>query len=230
MFVATWVLLVLQKSKPYYFASSFPVMMAAGGVAWEQWTSGRRWRWARWVMAVNLVAGLLIFLPLALPVLSPAGLDAYQKKLGLVPTTGEIGHTAALPQYFSDRFGWEELARTVSEIYEALPAGDRSRAVIIGGNYGHSGALEYWSKRYALPPVYGVHNNYWLWGPPPVDPETVVIVINADPESLGTMFESVEIAGVSETPWAQESRMTVLVCRGVKRSIDEIWDEARIFV
>ncbi len=52
MFVVTWVFLVLQKSKPYYFASSMPVMMAAGG-AWERWTSGRRWRWGRWAMAVR---------------------------------------------------------------------------------------------------------------------------------------------------------------------------------
>ncbi len=70
MVVVTWVLLVLQKSKPYYFAASFPVLMAAGGVAWERWTTGRRWRWGRWAMAVNLLVGLIVFLPLALPALS----------------------------------------------------------------------------------------------------------------------------------------------------------------
>ena len=54
MVIVTWVFLVFQKSKPYYFAASFPVMMAAGGVAWERWTHSKRWRWARWAMAANL--------------------------------------------------------------------------------------------------------------------------------------------------------------------------------
>ena len=230
MFIATWVLLVMQKSKPYYFAASFPVMMAAGGVAWERWTSGRRWRWARWLMAVNLVAGLVIFAPIALPLLTPEGVDAYQKNLGIVPNTGEVGHTAALPQYFSDRFGWEELARTVSEVYAGLPAADRARSVVLGSNYGHAGALEYWSRQYDLPPVYGVHNNYWLWGPPPVDDQSVLIVISSNPRRVEGLFDSVIEAGVAATPWAQESHMRVLVCRGLKQSIDEVWEEVKTFI
>jgi len=230
MFVVTWVILVLQKSKPYYFASSMPMMMAAGGVAWERWTNGRRWRWGRWVLAANLIAGLVIFLPIALPVLSPAGVDAYQKKLGIVPNTGEVGHTADLPQYFSDRFGWEELARTVSEVYLDLTPEERRNCVVIGRNYGHSGALEYWSEKYDLPPVYGRHNNYWLWGPPPVDENTIIIAINLNPEWLVENFEAFEEGGVSETPFAQESRFTVWVCRGLERPIDEVWDEIKLFI
>jgi len=229
MFVVTWALLVLQKSKPYYFASSLPVMMAAGGVAWERWTGGRRWRWARWVMAANLVAGLMIFMPIALPVLSPAGVDAYQKKLGIVPNTGEVGHDAELPQYFSDRFGWEELARVVSKIYRDLPLEERDKCVVLGRNYGHAGALEYWSRDYDLPPVYSFHNNYWLWGPPKTAGD-VVIVITGRRESLEELFEQVVEAGVAETPFAQESRMTVWVCSGLRRPIEEIWQEIKLFI
>ncbi len=230
MVAVTWVFLVLQKSKPYYFASSFPVMMAAGGVAWERWTSGRRWRWGRWAMTANLAVGLMIFLPLALPVMSPDGLDAYQKRLGIVPNTGEVGHDSELPQYFSDRFGWRNLARVVAEVGEQLPAGDRERAIVLGRNYGHAGALEYWSRSHDLPPVYGRHNNYWLWGPPPADQDTVVIAINFDADDLEELFEEVVEAGVAETPWAMESRLRVLVCRGLKRPIDEVWEEVKIFI
>ncbi len=230
MFVVTWVFLVLQKSKPYYFASSMPVMMAAGGVAWERWTGADRWRWARWLMAANLVVGLFVFLPLGLPVLSPPDLDAYQKRLGMVPNTGEVGHDSELPQYFSDRFGWQNLARVVSEVYQDLPAADRERAIVLGRNYGHSGALEYWSEEYDLPPVYGRHNNYWLWGPPPADAQTVVLAINFRTSDLEELFEEVVEAGVAETPWAQESHLRILVCRGLKRPIDQVWAEAKIFI
>ncbi len=230
MFVVTWVFLVLQKSKPYYFASSMPVMMAAGGVAWERWTSAGRRRWVRWAMAVNLVVGLIVFLPLALPILSPPDLDAYQKRLGIVPNTGEVGHDSALPQYFSDRFGWRNLARVVAEVYDDLPLEDRPRTIVLGENYGHSGALEYWSKDYDLPPVYGPHNNYWLWGPPPAGEQTVVIATGIDRDDLEQIFEEVITAGVAETPWAMESRISVLVCRGLKRPIDEVWAEAKHFI
>ncbi len=230
MVVATWVFLVLQKTKPYYFATSVPVLMAAGGVAWERWTAARRWRWGRWAWAANLAAGFLVFLPLALPVLSPSALDAYQKRLGMVPNTGEVGHTSALPQYFSDRFGWQNLARVVAEVYADLPADDRARAIALGRNYGHAGALEYWSRDYDGPPVYGRHNNYWLWGPPPADAETVVIAVNFEADDLEEIFAEVVAAGVAESTWALESHLTVFVCRGLKRPIDEVWAEVKIFI
>jgi hypothetical protein len=229
MFVATWIVLVLQKSKPYYFASSFPVMMAAGGVAWEQWTNGWRWRWARWVLAAGLLAGLVIFMPIALPILSPAGVDAYQKKLGIAPAAQEVGHTAALPQHFSDRLGWEELARVVSEVYQSLPEADREQCLVWGRNYGHAGAIEYWSRDYDLPPVCSTHNNFWMWGPPE-NAGAVVIVIRGSRESLEEIFEEVVEAGVAETPYAQESSMTVWLCRGMRVPIEQLWQTGKSFI
>jgi hypothetical protein len=163
-------------------------------------------------------------------VLSPADLDAYQTRLGIGVTTGEVGHTSALPQYFSDRFGWENLARVVSTIYTGLPEADRSRAIVLGRNYGHSGALEYWAKGYELPPVYGRHNNYWLWGPPRADRDTVVIAVGFDAESLQAYFGEVVEAGVAESDWALESRIPVVICRGLERPIREVWAEVKIFI
>jgi hypothetical protein len=230
MVVVTWVFLVLQKSKPYYFASSFPVVVAAGGAAWERWTRAGPWKWVRWVLVANLLVGLVVFLPMALPILSPPALDAYQQRLGIAPQPSEVGHTAELPQHFSDRLGWENLARVVSEVYRDLPASDRARTIVVGRNYGHSGALEYWSNAYELPPVYGRHNNYWLWGPPPADEQTVVIAINFDADDMAEIFEEVVEAGVAETPWALESRLGILVCRGLNRPINELWEEIKVFI
>jgi 4-amino-4-deoxy-L-arabinose transferase-like glycosyltransferase len=229
MVVATWVILVVQKSKPYYFASSFPVLMAAGGVAWERWTKGRWWRWARWAMVANLIVGAAVFLPIAVPVLSPEGVARYQERTGINPAAQEVGHTSTLPQHFSDRLGWEELARAVSEVYTSLPEDERKRCVAIGGNYGHAGALEYWSKRYPLPPVACPHNNYWFWGPPDADRD-VVIGIRGSRESWEELFDEVVEAGVSETPYALESHITIWVCRGPRRPIDEIWERYKSFI
>jgi 4-amino-4-deoxy-L-arabinose transferase-like glycosyltransferase len=228
MFVLTYVILILQKSKPYYFAASFPVLMAAGGVAWERWTNGRRWRWARWVMAVNLVAGGVMLAPMALPLLSPEKTLAYMQRLGTVPAPQEVGHTSPLPQYFSDRFGWEELAKKVSDVYQGLPEEEQSGCVVFGRNYGHAGSLEYWSRRYPLPPVACLHNNYWIWGPPAIDAE-VWIVIRGSRESLEELFEEVIDAGASISPHALESHMAIWICRGLKRPIEDIWAKNKAY-
>jgi 4-amino-4-deoxy-L-arabinose transferase-like glycosyltransferase len=228
VFVATFVILVIQRSKPYYFAASFPVLMAAGGVAWERWTSGRWLRWVRWVMVVVLLGGGVVMSPMAVPLLSPQKTVEYGQRMGIIPAAQEVGHTSALPQYFSDRLGWEKLARIVYTVYMRLPPGERERCVVLGQNYGHAGALEYWSRRYELPPVYATHNNYWLWGPPQ-EPFEIAIVVRGNRERLLELFEEVVEAGIVESPYAMESRMTIWVCRGLRRPIEDIWRESKSF-
>jgi 4-amino-4-deoxy-L-arabinose transferase-like glycosyltransferase len=227
---AVWLLLVLQKSKPYYFAGAVPVLLAAGGVAWEGWTSRGRWQYARWVLALLLAAGFAVFLPLGLPVLSPPALATYQHRLGIAPLPAEVGHTSTLPQYFSDRFGWEELARTVAEVQKQLDPDERARAVLLGSNYGHAGALEYWAEAYDLPPAFSTHNSFWMWGPPSMDADAVVIATGVSRERLLEFFNDVDEVAVSRSEWALESRISVAVCRGPKRPIEEIWPEIRLFI
>ena len=227
-FAATFVILIIQKSKPYYFAASFPVLLAAGGVAWERWTSGSHWRWARWVVMAILLAGGAALAPIGVPLLSPERTIAYGQRMGIIPAAQEISHTSALPQYFSDRLGWENLAHVVSEVYQGLPASEQQGCVVFGENYGHAGSLEYWSRRYKLPPVYSTHNNYWLWGPPPGVGQ-VVIVISGSRESLEQICDEVTEAAVAETPYALESHVRIWICRGLKRSIEEIWKVSKSF-
>ncbi len=228
MFVATFVILIVQKSKPYYFAASFPVLMAVGGVAWERWTDGRRWRWARWALVVDLLAGGAVLAPIAVPLLSPEGTVAYGQRMGIIPAAQEVGQTTALPQYFADRFGWENLARVVSEIYQSLSPDERERCVVFGQNYGQAGSLEYWSRRYKLPPVYSTHNNYWLWGPPPSS-DDIAIVIGDSREALEELFDEIIETGVAESPYAVESHLVIWICRGLKRPIEDIWKDSKSF-
>ena len=195
-------------------------------VAWERWTNKRRWQWVRWVLVANLLVGGAVMAPIAVPLLSPEDTMAYGQRMGIIPAAQEVGH--ALPQYFSDRLGWENLARVVSEIYQGLPADERDRCVVLGRNYGHAGSLEYWSRRYVLPPVYSTHNNYWLWGPP-VGAGDVMIVIRGSRERLEELFDEVIEAGVAESPYAMESHMTIWICRGLRRPIEDVWRSAKAF-
>jgi hypothetical protein len=227
MFAATFVILVAQKGKPYYFASSFPVVMAAGGVAWERWLSLRRWRWVRRVALATVLVGGMAVAPIAIPLLSPDDTVAYARRLGIVPVPQEVSHTSALPQHLSDRLGWENLARVVSETYRSLPAEERDRCAIIGRNYGHAGALEYWSRRYELPPVYSTHNNYWFWGPP--RDGGVFIVTGGSRAQLERLFDEVVEGGGARSPHAMESHIRVWVCRRLRMPIEQVWMTHRTF-
>ena len=179
-------------------------------------------------MTAVLLAGGVVIAPMAVPILSPEATVAYGRRMGIVPAAQEVGLTSALPQYFSDRFGWENLARVVSEAYGSLPADEKERCIVLGRNYGHAGSLEYWPRRYELPPVYCTHNNYWLWGPPP-ETADIVIVIGGGREGLEVVYEEVIEAGVAESPHAMESHMTVWLCRGLRHSWENIWKGSKAY-
>ncbi|UCH84311.1 MAG: hypothetical protein JSW50_01080, partial [Candidatus Latescibacterota bacterium] len=199
-----------------------------GGVAWEHWTNRRRLKWVRWVWLGVLLTGGVLLAPVAVPIFSPEKTLEYGQRLGVTPKPQEVGHTTPLPQYFSDRFGWENLARVVSEVYQQLPAGERDRCVVLGLNYGHAGSLEYWSRRYELPPVYSIHNNYWLWGPPEQSVD-VVIIIRGNRELWESLFDDVVEAATAESPHAIESHMTIWICRGPRRPISDMWIEFKSY-
>ncbi len=230
MFLLSFAIMVLQNAKPYYLGPSFLVLMAAGAVAWEGWTQARKWAWARWLMVVNLVAGAVIFMPMAIPILSLEDSVTYMQRLGIVPETGEDTPVGEAPQYFSDRFGWKEVAQTVNDVYVGLSPEDRQKCVVVATNYGHAGALEYWGRNFDYPtPVHSFHNNYWLWGPPPGDGE-IVIMVDFSRESIETIFGEIVEAAVRVEPRARESEVRVLVCRGLKRPWADVWAKNPSFI
>jgi hypothetical protein len=63
--------------------------------------------------------------PLGLPLLPPQTTARYTETFGL--GSYEEGVTAELPQYFADRFGWQELTMAVVWVYRQLPRRIRKR-------------------------------------------------------------------------------------------------------
>jgi hypothetical protein len=230
VFVFSFVIMVVQSSKPYYLGPSFLVLLAAGATAWERWTSRRRWLWVRWLLTLNIIGGAVVFLPMAVPVYSIEDSVAYMQKLGIVPKTGEDTPLDQAPQYFSDRFGWREIAELVDRTYGDLSEEDQSKCVVVATNYGHGGALEYWARDFRYPtPVYAFHNNFWLWGPPPGSGE-VVIAVDISRADLVMLFDEVSEAAVRTDRRARESQVYIWVCRGLKRSWVEVWKDNGEFI
>ena len=231
IYVAALVIFALQHSKPYYLGPAYPMLLAAGGVAWEAWSQAGRRAWLRPALCALLALGGAVVAPLVVPLLPVETLVAYQRALGAAPSAAENHSLGPLPQHFADRFGWREMTDAVARAYAALPIDERGSALIVASNYGEAGALNYHGRAHGLPRAVSQHNNFYLWGPGRADAR-VVITVGLPAEDLAEAFESVVPAARFESPWAMpyETRHPVHVCRGLRLPLDEAWRRGKSFI
>jgi len=79
--------------------------------------------------------------PVVVPVLSPDGFLAYTKYLPFKLPVMEHSHArAALPQWYSDQFGWKEIADEAAAAWNRIPADERQDCGIFAQDYGQAGA------------------------------------------------------------------------------------------
>jgi len=225
--VAIWVTLIVLHGKAYYVGGTYPLLFAAGGRALEA-LRGAAWRSAlRWGLA-GLVAAYGVFaLPYGVPILTPRAMMRFMAALGpLGAQYDNQGNPLPLPQDYADMRGWQERAAAVAQAYNALPPLERARAVVIANNYGEAGAMEFYGPRYGLPPVVSAAGSYYFWGPGPL-PGRVAVTIGESAEGLHRLFDSVEAGPhLTDSLTVREERdLTIYVCRGIKRTLQEIWPE-----
>lgn len=227
---------MIQNAKNYFLAPFYPVLLALGAVMITgiiERSNGisrkSRWSWfgPKYVFWTGAVA--LFFLPLLIPILPLEWELRYVSLLGGRTPKTEAVDSGVLPQYFADRFGWEELTATVAGVYRQLPAQDQAKACIFADNYGQAGALAFFGARYHLPPVISGHNNYYIWGPGNCSGEVLIVVGSAKAEDLQPDFESVEVAAVTHCQYCMpyENNRLVFVCRGMRYPIKEVWPGAK---
>lgn len=219
---------LLLKGKHYYVAPAYPMLMAAGGVAWERWSAWAGRAWMRPAALATLALGGAAFAPLVIPVLPPDRLVQYLEALPFdVPRTEHNHHRARLPQHLGDQFGWPELVAEVARVYHALPPAERAKAAIFADNYGEAGAIDFFGPRHGLPRAISGHMNYWLWGPRDYSGE-VVIVVGSSGHDLPEKFASVERAGrVEHARSMPDEHFDLFVCRGLKAPMAEVWPRIR---
>jgi hypothetical protein len=165
-----------------------------------------------------------------LPILPVGTYIHYADILGIKPFTPENQTLSELPQFYADMFGWEEKARDVAQVFNALSADDRKKCAIFADNYGRCGAIDLFGKKYGLPPSIGRHNNYWIWGPREYTGE-LVIILGGDLEDKQQKFESVEVAGVTSCRYCMpyENNLRIYVCRKLKVPFKKFWPNLKKF-
>jgi len=228
IYLVTLAEFIILHGKSYYLAPAYPMLFAAGGVAIER-VLAVRLTWLKPVLlAVILLAGAL-FAPVIVPILSPNKLVGYMRAIHFEPPRTETSHTAALPQIFSDQFGWEEMVGSVADVYHHLQPEDRKRASIFCQNYGEAGAIDFFGPKLGLPPAISGHQNYFLWGPRDWTGE-VILVLDTDDDDERALFGSVEDLGqVASSSWAMpyEQRNHIYLCRDLKMSVRELWPRVK---
>jgi hypothetical protein len=195
-------------SKPYYLASLFIVLFAAGAV-----TIATRQLAVRRLAVAGAVTAGVVTLPASVPVLPAAWLGP------VLSMNGEFG----------EMYGWPELTDQVTSAYRRLAPQERARTVVLAANYGEYGALEHYGSGRGLPQAYSGHNNAWWWGPPPAD-ATTVIAIGLPPSQLRRWFTSVEPIATVTNPAGlanEESGQPIVVARGPVRPWADLWPELR---
>jgi 4-amino-4-deoxy-L-arabinose transferase-like glycosyltransferase len=196
--------------KDYYAAPLYPLLFAAGAVTAE--SLARRAGWLRAVAVVALALDAILLAPFAMPLVPPARLHQY----GFDTANKDLAATV----------GWPEVAAQVAAVYDNLPPGERSHAVILASNFGEAGAVDLYGPSLGLPAAICPEMTYWLWKPAHVDDSTV-IVVGARAADVSWAFDDVRVAAPIRIPYGVRNQSEVdkeiLIARQPRVSLDEVW-------
>jgi hypothetical protein len=221
-FVFVLGILLVTQGRTYYLAPAFPILLAAGSVWLEAGLVGKL-AWLKPAYLTLLVVGGIITAPLFLPVLSPEAYIKYTETLRLRQPKIETFQESALPQLFADRFGWPEMAQAVAKVYGSLPPEEQAKAVVLTGNYGQAGAIDFYGPELGLPKAISGHQNYYYWGLRGYSGE-VVIALGINPQILKQYYQEVVYAGQTHHSYAMTYENTgIYICRNPRLSLEKAW-------
>ncbi|MEP6765762.1 MAG: glycosyltransferase family 39 protein [Gemmatimonadaceae bacterium] len=226
--ITPFVLLLIMRGKAYYIGPIYPILMAAGAAALNQYSHKLSPQRPTKVLAVAAAAVALfgmLTIPYGLPVLAPPDMQSFERAFGgKTGTTTNTGEEIALPQDYADMLGWTRLTETVARVWRTLPPTDTANAIIIATNYGRAGAIDLLGRSRGLPHAISPVGSYWFFGPGDKTGSTAVVV-GDNPERLHRFYSEVTEVARTNNPWGvpEEQAVPIYVCRGAKRSIAEVW-------
>ena len=218
--------------KTYYALPLYPLLAAAGGVAFEEFAASSRTRLLPRAYLAVLVLGGVLTLPFGVPLLPVETFLKYSRAIPYARgVKTERDATAALPQFYADMFGWENTARQVAAVYHSLPTAEQANCAILGGNYGEAGAIDLYGPKLGLPQAISGHNNYYLWGPRGYS-GSCVILFGERAEEFKNFFRQAERAATIVNPHAMPSEqdINVYICREPRASLETLWPQFKLII
>ncbi|HEV7179633.1 MAG TPA: glycosyltransferase family 39 protein [Candidatus Baltobacteraceae bacterium] len=220
-YIALFAIAVALEAKGYYVIGIYASLFALGAVALERAAAFRR-------AALAVVAAVAIFtMPLSLPVLPLHDFISYTQMLGM---TGKGGEPARLIQpVYAEEFGWNRLARDVSQFYNSLAPGTRGLTAIYADTYADAGAIDLFGPQYGLPAAISSQNSYWLWGTRGYDGNTMIAIGASRIDVLKRYYRHVTLITTSNEPlkWAVEGPSPIYLCTDPIMPLDQMWPHLR---
>jgi len=230
----TWTVIMIcmltMHGRMYYPAPAYPMLFAAGGMAFDRWLSridSGRWLKPAWVTLL-VVTGIALAPFAYFPMLSVDQYIAYSRFWHFEAPRIETHRMGPLPQIYADQFGWKEMTLVVADAYYRLPPEDQKSCAIFGQNYGQAGAIDFFGAKIGLPNAISGHQNYYYWGPGGYTGECM-IVMGDRRERLEELFEDVEYAGTVDHPLSMPyQHFEVFVCRKPKfGTLQQVWPKLK---
>lgn len=219
--------------KSYYTLPVYPLLMAAGGVAFEQFSESIGRRVLRVAFPALLIIGGLIAVPFGVPLLP---VETFMRYSAFLPASDAVKAErdavySRLPQLYADMFGWNTMATTVAQVYRSLPEADRADCGILGGNYGEAGAIDHYGPALGLPKALSGHNSYFYWGPRGYSGACMIIFGERSDEFI-KWFGDVHLAATIISPHAMpnEQSVAVYVCRKPIAPLAVLWPRFKMII
>lgn len=218
--------------KSYYPFPAYPMLLAAGGVAFERFVALPGRRWLRVAYPTVLVVGGLVAVPFGVPLLPLNAFLRYSQAIPLArPVKTERDSTAPLPQLYGDMIGWDKTAAAVARVYHSLPNSERADCAILAGDYGNAGAIDYYGPRLGLPRAISGHNSYFYWGPRNYSGACVILFGERSAE-LKELFGDAQLVATVSNPLAMpaEQIVPIYVCRKPRAPLAEMWPRFKLII
>lgn len=227
-FAAFYLAMMVMKAKNYYLAPIYPMMFAAGAVAFTGWSDHPRRRWLPTIIGVLASSIFLLMLPLLIPVLDVPHFQQYVKISGLKLPEFENHKAAALPQIYADMFGWPEMVEKTAAFYNTLTPEQKRRTAIWGEDYGIAAAIDFFGPRYGLPKAISGHQSYFLWGPREYQRIDVIDLGSSSDSTLQRECESVRAVGLADHPLARpHEHFDIFYCQGLRIDLQQVWPQLK---
>jgi 4-amino-4-deoxy-L-arabinose transferase-like glycosyltransferase len=208
-YIAMAVLYLVGNGHAYYLASLYPLLLGLGAVPTAAWT--RRARRRARLLAVGILLSGVVSAIIALPLLPARDLNG-SITMAVNPAQGET-------------VGWPGFVHTVARAWRAIPASERSTAVIFTANYGEAGAIHLLGAGLGLPAPYSGHNGFSEWARPPSADRHVLLTGFDGPGEAAPQFTGCQVLAHIDNGVGlnnQEQGLPLLLCQ-ISRPWRALW-------
>ena len=223
IYLTVLLLLILLRGKHYYTLGLYSTLFVFGGIFLERHLAGKL-GWVKYTLILYVLAVSVVALPMSLPILKPGAFVRFYESIGMEKFhRWEDGEYCDLPQDYADMIGWEELSSIVGSKFAELTPEQQAKCLVLANNYGEAGSVNFYGKKYGLPPVVSFNDSYVFWAPGSIDAEYLIKI--GDSDDLEELFHHVEITGRISTPYARQEGTPVYFCADPKTDLNQVYQE-----